>query len=80
MIVKTKIVPIGNSKGVRIPKSLLTESRLGVDVDLRLRRGEIRILSARKQQPAIPDTALASEPALSKDWMRPEEDTAWANL
>jgi hypothetical protein len=26
------------------------------------------------------DTALASESSLKKDWLRPEEDEAWANL
>jgi hypothetical protein len=26
------------------------------------------------------DTAVASEAALAKDWMRPEEDTAWRDL
>jgi len=26
------------------------------------------------------ETALASEPALAKDWLRPEEDDAWRNL
>lgn len=28
----------------------------------------------------IPETALLSEPALSKDWNRPEEETAWLHL
>ncbi|MGQ9628191.1 MAG: hypothetical protein ACUVV0_14975 [Anaerolineae bacterium] len=28
----------------------------------------------------IPETALLSEPALAKDWNRPEEDTAWSYL
>ena len=26
------------------------------------------------------ETALASESSLKKDWLRPEEDEAWANL
>jgi hypothetical protein len=26
------------------------------------------------------DTALASEPSLSKDWLLPEEDQAWESL
>ena len=26
------------------------------------------------------DTAVASESALAKDWLRPEEDAAWADL
>ena len=26
------------------------------------------------------ETAIASEPSLSKDWLKPEEDAAWQNL
>ena len=33
---KTKIVRIGNSQGVRIPKPLLEEADLGEEVELRL--------------------------------------------
>jgi hypothetical protein len=29
---------------------------------------------------AISETALLSEPALAKDWERPEEDEAWSHL
>ena len=28
----------------------------------------------------VPETALLSEPALAKDWNRPEEDAAWSHL
>ena len=28
----------------------------------------------------VPETALMSEPALAKDWDRPEEDAAWSRL
>ena len=30
--------------------------------------------------PSIAETALLSEPALGEDWLRPEEDEAWAYL
>jgi hypothetical protein len=33
-----------------------------------------------KRQPAIPETMLLSEAALSKDWDTEEEDDAWASL
>jgi hypothetical protein len=32
------------------------------------------------EEPEIPETALLSENALSKDWSRPEEDRAWSHL
>lgn len=31
-------------------------------------------------QPAVSETEFLSEPALAKDWDRPEEDEAWAHL
>ncbi|KLK87930.1 hypothetical protein SZ63_07995 [Methanoculleus sediminis] len=39
----------------------------------------IRFLKFRRRK-AVPDTALASEPVLRKDWLRPEEDEAWSDL
>ncbi|MBP7299997.1 MAG: hypothetical protein KA967_06335 [Methanoculleus sp.] len=39
----------------------------------------IRFLKFRRRK-AVPDTALASEPVLRKDWLRPEADEAWNDL
>ena len=39
----------------------------------------IRFLKFRRRK-AVPDTALATEPVLRKDWLRPEEDEAWNDL
>ncbi len=79
---KTSIIPIGNSRGIRIPKLLLEASGLPVDVELRVKKGEIRIVASKtpKASTAINDTARASEKALGKDWNRPEEDAAWTDL
>jgi len=41
--VKARIVRIGNSQGVRIPKPLLEESRLGDEVEIRAEAGRIVI-------------------------------------
>lgn len=76
---KTKIIAIGNSRGVRLPKVLLEESGLTQDVELRVKKGEIRIVAV-KNSPKLPATALLSEKSLSQDWNRTEEDEAWANL
>ena len=45
---KTQVIKIGNSKGVRIPKSMLEESGVGKEVDLELREGEIVIRPIKK--------------------------------
>ncbi len=75
----TSIISIGNSKGIRIPKILLEESGLSDDIELKVNKGEIRIISARKQK--VPnDSLLLAEKALAADWSRPEEDEAWKNL
>jgi antitoxin MazE len=40
---KTKLVPIGNSRGVRIPKPLLEQAGLEDDVELRVVEGGILV-------------------------------------
>lgn len=76
---RTTIIPIGNSRGVRIPKPLLEESGLPTAVELKAKKGEIRIIAARTLD-TDRSTALLSESALATDWNRPEEDAAWKNL
>ena len=38
---KTRLVRIGNSRGVRIPKPLIAEAKLGDDVEIEVRDGSI---------------------------------------
>ena len=45
-VVKTRIVRIGNSQGVRIPKLLLDQINLGEDVELTVEENQIVIRSA----------------------------------
>ena len=40
---KTRIVRIGNSRGVRLPKPLIEEAGLGAEVELRVGKGAIVI-------------------------------------
>jgi antitoxin MazE len=44
--VRTRIIRIGNSQGVRIPKSLLEDSGIGEEVELKAECGQIVIRSA----------------------------------
>ena len=76
----TTIVAIGNSRGIRIPKPLLNESGLKDKVELRVKKGEIRIIALPEKKETIKDTLLLSEKALSTDWNREEEDKAWESL
>ena len=43
---KARLVRIGNSRGVRLPKPLIEEAGLGDEVELRVRQGAVIIRSA----------------------------------
>ena len=59
---KAKIVRIGNSRGVRIPKPLLEEAGLEEQVQLRVVEGGIMIESERRPRAGWADAAaLAKE-------------------
>lgn len=45
---KTQIIQIGNSQGIRIPKVLLEESRISGEVDVELHPDGILIRNAQK--------------------------------
>ena len=74
------IISIGNSKGIRIPKLLLIESGLENEVELEVKKGEIKIVPAKIMKNGVSDTMLLSEKILGTDWNRPEEEEAWKNL
>lgn len=76
----TTLIPIGNSRGIRIPKPLISESGLEDRVELRVKKGEIRIIAAPMKDTSVTETLLLSEKVLAGDWSRPEEDEAWASL
>jgi antitoxin MazE len=56
---KTRIIRIGNSQGVRIPKAYLEQSRLGEQVVLEVQNNEIVIRSARRPRQGWAEAAKA---------------------
>lgn len=76
----TTIIAVGNSRGIRIPKPILAESGLGDEVELQVKKGEIKIVPAPAKSIPTESSSLLSEKALATDWNRPEEDEAWASL
>lgn len=76
----TTIIEIGNSRGIRIPKPILNESGLREQVELQVKKGEIKIVPAPVKNTSAATTLLLSEKSLAADWDRPEEDKAWASL
>jgi antitoxin MazE len=55
--VKTRIVRIGNSRGVRIPRPLLEQAGLPEDVDLRVEDNRIVIAPAERPRAGWADAA-----------------------
>ena len=45
--IKTRIVRIGNSQGIRIPKVLLDQTDIGTDVELEVQENRIVIRSSK---------------------------------
>lgn len=74
---KTIITSFGNSKGIRLPKAVLALSGLDKDVELEVKPGKITIKAAKPDETIA--IAHAADAAFAKDWLRPEEDEAWAS-
>jgi antitoxin MazE len=47
MVTKTRIVRIGNSKGIRVPKMLLEHAQLPDEVELQAEQGRLIVRAAR---------------------------------
>ncbi len=73
---KTKIITIGNSKGIRLTRHILQESGVQGAVDVTVKKGEIKIVPL-KDTDNLNSFAGASENSFSRDWSRPEEEEAW---
>jgi antitoxin MazE len=48
--IKTRIIRIGNSQGIRIPKLLLDQTNLGNEVELELQENRIVIRSSKSSR------------------------------
>lgn len=77
---KLKVIKIGNSRGIRIPKYLLEEAKIGTSVSIRMVQNKLVVSPIRERKnPIVNPEALLSQDALS-DWFSPEEDEAWKDL
>ena len=54
---KAKIVRIGNSRGIRLPKPLIEEAGLAEEVELEVRDGKIVISSAKRPRQGWAESA-----------------------
>ncbi|MEX1098124.1 MAG: AbrB/MazE/SpoVT family DNA-binding domain-containing protein [Planctomycetales bacterium] len=56
---KTKLIRIGNSRGVRLPKPLIEQAGLTDDVELEVREGAIVILGRKSSRDGWAEAARA---------------------
>ena len=59
MITKTRIVQIGNSRGIRIPKGLLEYAQLPDEVELQAEQGRLIVRAAHGPRAGWADAAKA---------------------
>ncbi|MFO7691480.1 MAG: hypothetical protein R6V57_00200 [Vicinamibacterales bacterium] len=59
MTVKTRIVQIGNSQGIRVPKFLLEQARLPREVELTAEPGRLLVRAARGPRDGWAEAARA---------------------
>ena len=59
MITKTRIVQIGNSRGIRVPKVLLEQAQLPDEVELQAENGRLIVRAARGPRAGWADAAKA---------------------
>ena len=85
MAVRTRIIRIGNSQGIRIPKPLLEQSGLNGEVELVVERNKIIIHAAERPRrhweeafaamAQYGDDALLDPDVIESDW--DEEEWQW---
>lgn len=57
MVTRTRIVQIGNSKGIRVPKMLLEHAQLPDEVELEAENGRLIVRAAREARAGWADAA-----------------------
>lgn len=59
MATKTRIVRIGNSQGIRVPRTLLDQAELPEEVELQVQPGRLIVRAARRPRAGWADAARA---------------------
>ena len=59
MVTRTRIIQIGNSKGIRVPKMLLELAQLPDEVELQAEQGRLIVRAARGARAGWADAAKA---------------------
>lgn len=59
MATKTRIVQIGNSRGIRVPRALLEQAELGEEVELQAQPGRLIVRAAHRPRTGWAEAARA---------------------
>jgi antitoxin MazE len=75
---KVNLIPIGNSKGVRLPRSVIKECGFGEQIEMRVEHGSVVLAPARgtregwdaafRKMAANQDDALLIPDSLAHEW------------
>lgn len=76
---KTSIIKIGNSRGIRIPKTLLQQIMLTDEAEITIKDNGLFITPSSSAK-GVRAAWGPSYNAFAKEWDLPEEDEAWASL
>ena len=71
-VVKARLIKIGNSRGIRIPKLLLDQTGIGQDVELEV-QGDVIVVRAAQHPRADWDTAFVAMGATGDDRLLDDE-------
>ncbi len=78
---KTSLVQIGNSRGIRIPKAIVDQCGLAGDIELRVKSGAVVIAPTRKPRAgwaeAFRRTATGDEALVGGDLVNEFDDKEW---
>jgi antitoxin MazE len=82
MITKTRIVQIGNSKGIRVPKALLEQAQLPDEIELQAEHGRLIVRAAQGPRAGWADAAkamhaLGDDQLLDATTSNQFDDTEW---
>jgi antitoxin MazE len=64
---RTKLIRIGNSQGVRLPRTVIEQAGLGRDLDLEVEEGTVVIRAAREKRRGWAEAAKACHAAGDDD-------------
>ncbi len=74
--IRTRIVRIGNSQGIRIPKTLLEQSGIDSDVEIEVQGNQLTVRAASQLRHGW-DTAFAAMAAQGDDLLDETSTTDW---